>query len=89
MVFIHRREGSNQKLWPLGFSRGGRRGTLGIDNAGGGSRGGRPFGVLASATADGDVAESAASGPVAAAVFAEVTGLGEVVVVEVAEFGIC
>lgn len=43
------------------------------------------FGVLAAATADGDVAEGATVGPVPAAGFAEVAGLGEVVVVVVAE----
>ena len=48
---------------------------------------GGAFGFAATA-ADGDVAEDAAFGPVAAAVFAEVTGLGEVVVVVVAELGV-
>ncbi|KAI8528817.1 hypothetical protein RHMOL_Rhmol12G0177300 [Rhododendron molle] len=43
---------------------------------------------LAAAAADGDVAEYAALGPVAAAGLAEVAGLGEVVVVVVAELGV-
>jgi len=45
-------------------------------------------GFLADAAADGDVAERAAFGPVALAVLAEMAGLGEVVVVEVAELGV-
>jgi len=45
------------------------------------------FGFTAPA-ADGDVAEDAALGPVAATVFAEVARLGEVVVVVVTELGV-
>ncbi|KAL8251123.1 hypothetical protein R6Q59_034816 [Mikania micrantha] len=48
----------------------------------------RAFGVLPAATADGYVTEGAAVGPVAAAGLAEMTRLGEVVVVVVAEFGV-
>jgi hypothetical protein len=44
--------------------------------------------VAAVPAADGDVAERAAAGPVAAAGAAEVAGLGEGVVVEVAELGV-
>ncbi|KAL8241905.1 hypothetical protein R6Q59_012207 [Mikania micrantha] len=58
---------------------------------GGGVVGGgktRSFSVLPAATADGDVTESAAVGPVPAAGFAEMTRLGEVIVVVVAEFGV-
>ena len=43
---------------------------------------------FAATAADGDVAEDAAFGPVAAAVLAEVAGLREVVVVVVAELGV-
>jgi len=46
------------------------------------------LGVLAAASADGDVAEGAAVGPVAAAGLAEVARLGVVVVVVVAELGV-
>ena len=46
------------------------------------------LGVFAAAAADGDVAEGAAVGPVAAAGLAEVAGLGVVVVVVVAELGV-
>uniref|UniRef100_A0A8R7QJD1 Uncharacterized protein n=1 Tax=Triticum urartu TaxID=4572 RepID=A0A8R7QJD1_TRIUA len=59
--------------------------------AGGGLRlgDGRRHGArLAAAAADGDVAERAALGPVAAARLAEVARLGEVVVVVVAELGV-
>ena len=48
----------------------------------------RALGVLAGAASDGDVAESATVGPVAAAGLAEVAGLGEVVVVVVTELGV-
>ena len=44
--------------------------------------------VSAACAADGDVAEGAASGPVALAGFAEVARLREAVVVVVAEFGV-
>lgn len=44
--------------------------------------------VLAAATADRDVAERAAFGPVAPAAFAEVPRLGQAVVVVVTEFGV-
>lgn len=43
---------------------------------------------LAASAADGDVAEGAALGPVPAATFAEVAGLGEAVIVVVTEFGV-
>jgi len=46
------------------------------------------LGVLAAATADGDVAECAAMGPVPATGLAEVARLGVVVVVVVAELGV-
>lgn len=46
------------------------------------------LGVLAGATADGDVAESPAVSPVATAGLAEVTGLREIVVIVVAELGV-
>lgn len=42
--------------------------------------------VFPASAADGDVAEGAAFGPVAAASLAEMAGLGEVVVVVVTEF---
>lgn len=44
--------------------------------------------VLAAATADRDVAERAAFGPVSPAAFAEVPRLGQAVVVVVTEFGV-
>ena len=50
--------------------------------------GGLSTAVLATATTDGDVAEGATFGPVAAAGFTEVSGLGQAVVVVVAEFGV-
>ena len=50
--------------------------------------GARALGILAAATADGDVAEGAAMGPVPATGFAEVARLGVVVVVVVAELGV-
>lgn len=64
-----------------GILRGGRGGggTIGAD--------GLAAAGFAAATADGDVAEGAAFGPVSAAGFAEVAGLREAVVVEVAELG--
>lgn len=43
---------------------------------------------FAGAAADGDVAEETAFGPVSAARFAEVPGLGQAVVVVVTEFGV-
>ncbi|KAF5468341.1 hypothetical protein F2P56_012499 [Juglans regia] len=58
---------------------GGRRSTSGRARALGDA--------LAGATTDGDVAKGAALGPIAAAGLAEVAGLGEVVVVVVAELG--
>lgn len=51
--------------------------------AGGFSRAG-----LTGSAADGDIPERAAFGPVAATGFTEVPGLGEAVVVEVAELGV-
>lgn len=54
----------------------------------GGGAGGAGAAGLAAAPADGDVAEGAALGPVAAAGLAEVAGLGEAVVVVIAEFGV-
>lgn len=56
----------------------------------GGCGGGRLFYplVLPAAAANGDVAEGAAAGPVALAGLAEMSGLGEAVIVVVAELGI-
>ncbi|MFS7974044.1 hypothetical protein Hanom_Chr09g00863821 [Helianthus anomalus] len=66
-----------------------KNGSVGVVESGGGGGGETgTFGVFAAAAADGDVSEGAAVGPVAAAGLAEVTGLGEVVVVVVAEFGV-
>ena len=59
--------------------RGRRRRAFGVGGA---------LGVLAAAATHRNVAESAALGPVAAAVLAEVAGLGEIVVVVVAEFSV-
>lgn len=56
------------------------------DDVGGGGPG--ALSVLAGATADRDVTEGPAVSPVATAGLAEVTGLGEVVVVIVAELGV-
>ena len=50
--------------------------------------GGLSAAVLATAAADGDVAERAAFGPVASAGFAEIAGLRQAVVVVVTEFGV-
>lgn len=66
----------------------GRRKTRAPAVSGGTNSCAGAFGVLAAATADGDVAERAAVGPVAAARLAEVAGLREIVVVVVAEFGV-
>lgn len=44
--------------------------------------------VFPASTTDRDVAEGSAFGPIAAAGFAEVSGLGEAVVVVVAKFGV-
>ncbi|THU74840.1 hypothetical protein C4D60_Mb04t37640 [Musa balbisiana] len=70
--------------------RQGRRRIGSLDTATSrGRRGGvEALGVLPRAAADGDVAEGAAFGPVAAAVLAEVTRLQQVVVVVVAELGV-
>ena len=65
----------------------GRRRDRGLRSwRGGGGRGGA--GGFAAGAADGDVAEGAAAGPVAAAGLAEVARLGDAVVVVVAEFGV-
>jgi len=66
----------------VGVGQRGRRGGVG---GFGGFVG--AFGFAAAAS-DRDVAEDAPFGPVAAAVFAEVAGLGEVVVVVVTELGV-
>ncbi|KAG0452199.1 hypothetical protein HPP92_026076 [Vanilla planifolia] len=71
------------------------RAWSGRNEVGGGERGDeggglavRPRRDLQAAAADGDVAEGAAFGPVAAAALAEVAGLCEAVVVVVAELGV-
>jgi hypothetical protein len=67
----------------------GRRAPHGLAGDRGLRRDGRRHGARsAAATADGDVAERAALGPVPAARLAEVARLGEVVVVVVAELGV-
>lgn len=72
---------------------GGRRSDLRVGGGGGGGGdgvGGVALGalVLAAAAADGDVAEGAASGPVALAGFAKVSRLRQAVVVVVTKLGI-
>lgn len=70
---------------------GGRRSDLRVGGGGGGDGvGGVALGalVLAAAAADGDVAEGAASGPVALAGFAKVSRLRQAVVVVVTKLGI-
>jgi len=52
------------------------------------ARGGLSAAVLATAAANGDVAERASFGPVASAGFAEIAGLRQAVVVVVTEFGV-
>uniref|UniRef100_A0A8R7UKR1 Uncharacterized protein n=1 Tax=Triticum urartu TaxID=4572 RepID=A0A8R7UKR1_TRIUA len=65
-----------------------RRPATGSRRGGGRGLGGLGALVAAAAAPDGDVAERAAAGPVASAGLAEVTGLREGVVVEVAELGV-
>lgn len=76
----------------VGGDGGGREGVGGCGVCGAaGTRtrdGARAFGVLPAAPADGDVAEGAAVGPVAAARLAEVARLREVIVIVVTELGV-
>lgn len=76
-----------------GVGGGGHRGAVAAGKRGGrlafsvGLRGGRAL-RLAAASPDGDVSEDASLGPIAAAGLTEVSGLGEVVIVVVTEFGV-
>ena len=54
----------------------------------GGGRGGGALGALAGTATDGDVTKGAAFSPVTTAVFAEMAGLRQVVVVVVTEFSV-
>lgn len=55
----------------------------------GGSGGGAPLGVLPGAAADRDVSKNTSFSPVPSTALAEVARLREVVVIVIAEFGVC